>query len=93
MVVKTSVDNFMKEALRAAQNITPTPSSDFHTNQISGVIYIYPPSAPPQKSEINSFPYIETLTEIIRKYRKNYSDYSFDVIFAARMYSRKRSNS
>jgi 20S proteasome alpha/beta subunit len=76
-------DNFMKEALEAAQNITPNSPSDINqTYQISGVVHTLP-VATQEKSVINLFPYIEKLTEIIRKYRKNYSNYRFDVIFAA----------
>jgi hypothetical protein len=37
----------------------------------------------PQKSVINLYPYIERLGDIIRKYRRSYGTYRFDVIFAA----------
>jgi 20S proteasome alpha/beta subunit len=80
-------DNFRREAVRAAQNITPNSSSDLksHGYQISGIVYTFQTStdAAPQKSVLNLYPYIEKLSEIIRKYKANYTSYSFDVIFAA----------
>lgn len=81
-------DNFRREALEAAQYITPQTSLDLknHGYVMSGIVNVQPPTtshAVPQKSVINLYPYIEKLSEIIRKYRKNYSTYNFDVIFAA----------
>ena len=42
----------------------------------------------PQKSVINLYPYIEKLSEIIRKYKSKYRSYDFDVIFAAQIQGR-----
>ena len=55
-------DNFMKEALEAAQNITSnSPYNINQTYQISGVVHTLP-VATQEKSVINLFPYIEKLT-------------------------------
>jgi 20S proteasome alpha/beta subunit len=79
-------DNFRREALKAAQNITPETSIDLKSQyEISGIVHAYQTTthARPQKSVINLYPYIEKLSEIIRKYKTKYSTYDFDVIFAA----------
>jgi 20S proteasome alpha/beta subunit len=80
-------DNFRREALRAAQNIRPHTSSDLtsHVYQISGIISTFATTkdAGPQKSVIDLYPYLEKLSEIIRKYKTRYPPYNFDVILAA----------
>ena len=85
-------DNFRREALETAQSVTPQTSLDLnkHGYEISGIVQVGPTSSGvvPQKSVINLYPYIEKLSEIIRKYKSKYRSYDFDVIFATQIQGR-----